>query len=308
MDAHDEFEPDHSTSPTGHVIEALELYGYHPAEGEADPRITPEDTAIQGAVADIFDALISTMADTSLDFDLDEIMWSTVNTFHRAVERIERKLDDNEQAQKRLQREQDGSEVKSVQLETLIGIGQNLIERRDSMEIFRDTAADLYLRSTGTPWSPRSGSRVNHRQMTSAMIDSRDFLAAKRKADNEVLLPAGPKIAFSGGDTTDHRTIWARLDQVHAKHPDMVLLHGGSPKGAERIAATWANNRKVPQVAFKPDWTKHAKAAPFKRNDRMLDTMPIGVIVFPGTGIQENLADKARKMGIPVYRLAEGSA
>jgi len=308
MHAHDEFEPDHSTSPTGHVIEALELYGYHPAEGEADPRITPEDTAIQGAVADIFDALISTMADTSLDFDLDEIMWSTVNTFHRAVERIERKLDDNEQAQNRLQREQDGSEVKSVQLESLIGIGQNLIERRDSMETFRDTAADLFLRTTGTPWSPRSGSRVNHRQMTSAMIDSRDFIAAKRRADNEVLLPAGPKIAFSGGDTIDHRLIWDRLDQVHAKHPDMVLLHGGSPKGAERIAATWADNRKVAQVAFKPDWTRHAKAAPFKRNDRMLDTMPIGVIVFPGTGIQENLADKARKMGIPVYRLAEGSA
>ena len=308
MYAHDEFEPDHSTSPTGHVIEALELYGYRPAEGEADPRITPEDTAIQGAVADIFDALISTMADTSLDFDLDELLWSTVNTFHRAVERIERKLDDNEQAQKRLQREQDGSEVKSVQLETLIGIGQNLIERRDSMETFRDTAADLYLRSTGTPWSPRSGSRVNHRQMTSAMIDSRDFIATKRRADNEVLLPTGPKIAFSGGDTTDHRLIWDRLDQVHAKHPDMVLLHGGSPKGAERIAATWADNRKVPQVAFKPDWTKHAKAAPFKRNDRMLEAMPIGVIIFPGTGIQENLADKARKMGISVYRLAKGSA
>jgi len=308
MYAHDEFEPDHSTSPTGHVIEALELYGYHPAEGEADPRITPEDTAIQGAVADIFDALISTMADTCLDFDLDEIMWSTANTFHRAVERIERKLDDNEQAQKRFQREQDGSEVKSVQLETLIGIGQNLIERRDSTEVFRDTAADIYLRTTGTPWSPRSGSRVNHRQMTSAMIDSRDFLAAKRRADNEVLLPAGPKIAFSGGDTTDHRLIWDRLDQVHAKHPDMVLLHGGSPKGAERIAASWADNRKVPQVAFKPDWTKHAKAAPFKRNDRMLEAMPIGVIIFPGTGIQENLADKARKMGISVYRLAKGSA
>ena len=308
MDAHDELEPDHSTSPTGHVIEDLELYGYRPSEDEADPRITPEDHVIQTAVADIFDALISSMADTSLDFDLDEIMWSTVNTFHRAVERIERKLDDNEQAQKRLQREQDGSEVKSVQLETLIGIGQSLIERRDSMEIFRDTAADIYLRTTGTPWSPRSGSRVNHRQMTAAMIDSRDFLAAKRRADNEVLLPSGPKIAFSGGDTTDHQLIWDKLDQVHAKHPDMVLLHGGTPKGAERIAATWANNRKIPQVAFKPDWTKHAKAAPFKRNDQMLATMPIGVIIFPGTGIQDNLADKARKMGIPVYRFGTGSA
>lgn len=308
MDAHDELEPDHSTSPTGHVIEDLELYGYRPSEDEADPRITPEDHVIQTAVADIFDALISSMADTSLDFDLDEVMWSTVNTFHRAVERIERKLDDNEQAQRRLQREQDGSEVKSVQLENLIGIGQSLIERRDSMELFRDTAADFYLRTTGTPWSPRSGSRVNHRQMTAAIIDSRDFLAAKRRADNEVLLPSGPKIAFSGGDTTDHRLIWDKLDQVHAKHPDMVLLHGGTPKGAERIAATWANNRKVPQVAFKPDWAKHAKAAPFKRNDQMLATMPIGVIIFPGTGIQDNLSDKARKMGIPVYRFGTGSA
>ncbi|MFZ3179711.1 MAG: hypothetical protein WA156_05770 [Methylocystis silviterrae] len=30
--------------------------------------------------------------------------------------------------------------------------------------------------------------------------------------------------------------------------------------------------------------------------------LPIGVIVFPGSGIVENLADKARKMGIPVWR------
>ena len=54
-------------------------------------------------------------------------------------------------AQARLQREQDGSEVKSVQLETLIGIGQNLIERRDSMETFRDIAADLFLRTCYQP-------------------------------------------------------------------------------------------------------------------------------------------------------------
>ena len=83
MYAHDEFEPDHTSSPTDHMIQDLSLYGYRPAAGEADPRITPEDQVIQTAVADIFDALISTMADTSLDFDLDEILWSTVNTFHR---------------------------------------------------------------------------------------------------------------------------------------------------------------------------------------------------------------------------------
>jgi len=308
MSEHDDYEPHHESSPTDHIAQELQLYGYRPSEDEPDPRPAPEDRIIEGAVADIFDALVATMADTSLDPDLDDLLWSTVNMFHRAVDRVERKLDDNEQGQKRLQREQDGSEVKSVQLETLIAVGQSLLDRRDSLELFCETAADIYLRTLGTPWSPRTGSRVNHRQMTAAMIDSRDFLAAKRRADAEVLLPAGPKIAFSGGETTDHRLIWDKLDQVHAKHPDMVLLHGGSPKGAERIAATWASNRKVPQVAFKPDWTKHAKAAPFKRNDQMLATLPIGVIVFPGTGIQDNLEDKARKMGIPVIRLGPGSA
>ncbi|MBW9069964.1 hypothetical protein [Agrobacterium pusense] len=52
----------------------------------------------------------------------------------------------------------------------------------------------------------------------------------------------------------------------------------------------------------------HAKAAPFKRNDAMLDILPIGVIVWPGTGIQDNLADKAKKLGIPVYRFEMGGA
>ena len=63
----------------------------------------------------------------------------------------------------------------------------------------------------------------------------------------------------------------------------------------------------MPQVIFKPDWTRHLNAAPFKRNDQMLDALPIGLIVFPGSGISENLADKARKLGIPVWRFAAES-
>ena len=304
-----EFEPPHSSSPTDHVLNELQLYGYHPFQGEPDPRPLPEGDAVASAVADIFDALVSTLSDTRLEPDLEDLLWSTTNVFHRAVGRIERELDDNEQAQRRSQREQNGSEVRSVELERFTAEGITLIERRNSMELLRDQAADRFEVHTGSSWRPRSGSLVNHRTLTSAMIDSRDFLAVKRRAETEVMLPAGPKIAFTGGlDFNDHRLIWDRLDQVHAKHPDMVLLHGGSPKGAERIAARWADHRKVPQIAFKPDWTKHAKAAPFKRNDQMLDVLPIGVIVFPGTGIQENLADKARKLGIPVWKFGNGGA
>jgi hypothetical protein len=141
------------------------------------------------------------------------------------------------------------------------------------------------------------------------VIDSRDFINAKRRAESQVLLPAGALIGFSGGpDYNDDRLIWGTLDKVHAKHPDMVLLHGGTKTGAELIASKWADHRKVPQVRFNPDWTRHAKAAPFKRNDEMLKVQPIGIIVAPGSGIQQNIADKAKKLGIPVWRLGEGGA
>jgi len=134
------------------------------------------------------------------------------------------------------------------------------------------------------------------------MIDSREFINARRRADAQVLLPKGTRIAFAGGtECNDHTRIWAVLDKVHGKHQDMVLLHGGTPRGAEKIAACWADQRKVPQVVFKPDWTRHHKAAPFKRNDQLLDALPIGVIVFPGSGVTDNLADKARALGIPLF-------
>lgn len=82
-----------------------------------------------------------------------------------------------------------------------------------------------------------------------------------------------------------------------------ILLHGGTPTGAEYIASLWAENRGVTQVVFRPDWKSHNKAAPFKRNDQLLKAMPKGVIACPGSGIHENLVDKARKLGIPVKRI-----
>ncbi|WP_434721284.1 DUF2493 domain-containing protein [Mesorhizobium sp. RIZ17] len=303
-DHHDsDFEPPHASSPTNHVLQELQLFGYRPFEDEPDPRPLPEGNVIAASIADIFDAFVVAMANTRLEPDLEELLWGTVNLFHRAIARIERELDDNEVAQKCLQGDQDGSEVKSVELECRIAQGQTLLERRDAFELMRDQAAEHFERHTASSWRPRSGSAVSHRNLTAAMIDSRDFLAAKKAADSRALLPPGPKVAFTGGlDFNDHRLIWAKLDQIRAKHPDMILLHGGSPRGAELIAAKWAHDRKVPQIAFKPDWTRHAKAAPFKRNDAMLDVLPIGVVHFPGTGIQDNLADKARRLGIPVMR------
>jgi hypothetical protein len=305
----DDFEPVHAASPTEHVLNELQRYGYRPFEDEPDPRPLPEGNALAGAVADIFDALAATLGETRLEPDLGELLWGAVNLFHRAAGRVELDLDKNEQAQRQRHGEQDGSEVKSVELERLTAEGQSLIERRDAYELMRDQASDLYERHTGSPWRPRSGSMVNHRNLTSALVDSRDFLAARKRAKTTVMLPAGPVVAVSGGiDFNDHNFIWAKLDQALEKRPDMVLMHGGSERGAEKIAARWADARKVPHIAFKPDFQKYpAKRAPYIRNDIMLEILPVGVLVFGKGGIQGNFYDKARKLGIPA-RMYEGGA
>lgn len=303
-----DFEPHHATSPTQAVIAELQLYGYRPHQDEPDPRPLPDETAVQIAIVDIFDALVATLGDTRLEPDLEQLLWSTVNLFHRAADRAQRDLDDNEDRQRRSQDEQDGSEVRSVELERLVAEGISAVERRNAFEFIRDHAAELFDLHTGSSWSPRAGSKVSHKALTAAVIDSRDYIAAKRRAETEIMIPEGTRIAFAGGlDCNDTQPIWDVLDRAHGKNPDMVLVHGGSPKGAERIAACWAEKRTVPQLVFKPDWIRHAKAAPFKRNDALLATMPKGLIVFPGSGITENLADKARRLGIPVWRCGGAS-
>ncbi|MEO7170234.1 MAG: DUF2493 domain-containing protein [Sphingomonas sp.] len=287
---------------TAYLLQEMQLYGHRPFEDEPDHRPLPDERIARGAVAEIFDALASCLSDTRIEPDLEDIAWGIVNVFHRAGERVERELDDNEQAQKRFQREQDGSEVKSVELERKIAEGITMLERRDAMEFFRDASADQFRIHLRKPWLPRSGPMVNRKMLTSAVLDSRKQIDKRAWQDARVLNPDGVRIVFTGGaDYNDHQRIYAVLDKVRANLPNMILLHGATPTGAERIAACWARDRDVPQDPYRPDWNRHKKAAPFKRNDAMLEAAPRGVVVFPGTGIQDNLADKARKMGIRIW-------
>lgn len=295
-------DPETSAAPFADVLDALQLSGRRLIGDDAALPL-PDEARMGGAVADLFDALVVTLGDTACEPDLEGLLWGLVHLFHRGAERVGRLLDANEQEQRESQTSQDGSEVASVELERLLARGRALIDRRDALECMRDEALRHFERETGRSWRPRHGSLLNRRTMTASLIDSREFLNARRHAETSLILPPGPKVALSGGTAfNDHALIWAKLDQVRARHPDMVLLHGGSERGAELIAARWAESRKVAQIAFRPDWTRHGKAAPFRRNDALLEVLPIGVIVLPGTGIQDNLADKARKMGIPVWR------
>lgn len=78
--------------------------------------------------------------------------------------------------------------------------------------------------------------------------------------------------------------VWATLDKVRDRVPDMVLIHGGDTKGVDRLASSWAERRGIPQVTFSLDMRLGARAG-FKRNERMLSLDPRYVIAFPGNGV-----------------------
>jgi len=69
----------------------------------------------------------------------------------------------------------------------------------------------------------------------------------------------------------------------------MLLLHGGNLTGGEHIAALRARVGKITHVAFRSDWERFKKAAPFRRNDQMLEALPKAVIACPGNDINANL-------------------
>ena len=127
-------EPGHQSSATARVIEDLQLYGYQPSAGEPDPRPLPDTGRLEGAVSDLFDILAGTFQDTSLEPDLADLLWCLTDLFHKKSARVQRQLEDNEDRQKRSQQEQDGSEIRSVELETLIAQGQSHLERREAFE------------------------------------------------------------------------------------------------------------------------------------------------------------------------------
>ena len=198
-------------------------------------------------------------------------------------------------------RAQDGTEIKSRELELVTDRAQNLGDRRDAFEIMRDAAAEQYRGETGDTWRPRRGSHASQTgKLTSAAIDARDFQRARKDRETTAHLPQGTLVAIAGGkDVADPAAVIAKLDQTRAKYADIVLVHGGGP-GVEKIAARWAERNGVDQVVCKPDWDRHGRAAPFRRNEELLQLLPKGVIAFPGSGITENLVDRARQLGIPV--------
>ncbi len=291
---------------TAMICEQAALFGATPGPDEFDNRTVWDVTESTDAVLRAFHLLAEAAPDgTQLADERSNLLWGFVNALDAQAQRLDRAADRIIPQVRELQREQDGSEIRSRELELKIDRAQNLNDRRDAFEQMRDAASEAYRDLTGEVWRPRRGSHVSQTgKLTSAVIEARDFQRARKDRENTAHLPQGTLVAVAGGkEANDAGKIIAHLDKVKAKYADVVLVHGGGP-GAEKIAAGWAERNGIHQVVCKPDWEAHGRAAPFRRNDELLSLLPKGVIAFPGSGITDNLIDKARALGIPVKQVS----
>ena len=294
-------------SATAMICENAALFGATPERGEFDPREVWDRAEATAALSEAFRILSTGVAPDGFQLadERESLLWGIVNAFDAQVRRLDRSVDRLSPELRDLQSAQDGSEVKSRELELVTDRAQNLGDRRDAFEQMRDVAAEHYRAETGDVWRPRRGSHTSQTgALTSAAIDARDFQRARKDRETRAHLPEGTLVAIAGGrDVTDPGAVFRSLDRTRAKYADLVLAHGGGP-GVEKLAAQWAERNGVHQVVCKPNWDRDGKAAPFRRNDVLLNFLPKGLVAFPGSGITNNMIDKARKIGIPVLLAA----
>ena len=284
----------------------------HLAIDHADQPVTtdlPETEAVEQTLGAIWSDLLALFPDTALEEDAEEIAWGLVNIFHRAAAKRSAELDRATDEIRVLLASADGSEVHTSELEKQIDRARAAEAAMLGLESFREAAALLYMNETGHSWRPATGSRLNHSStLTSAVVDGRDFLRARSESRRRAAMPEGTPVLFAGGRlsfaSTDDATlvagrVWETLDKVRDRLADMVLVHGGDTKGLDRVAAAWAERRKVAQVAFGLDRRLGSRAG-FRRNEQMLSLNPRCLVAFGGNGVLERLVIQAKDKGIHV--------
>lgn len=274
-----------------------------------DPSDFPSEEAVEQTLAAVWSDLFVMFSGTSLEADAEDVAWGFVNLFHRAASRKSAQLDRASDEVRALLAAADGSEVHSSNLEEQVERAQAAEASMMAFEQMREVAAALYLDETGSSWKPMTGSRPSHSaKLTSAVIDARDFLRARSARRQEAHLPEGVPVVFAGGrssfQTVDEAKafadlVWSTLDKVRGNVPDMILVHGGDGKGADRLAASWAERRDIQQLTFGLDRRLGARAG-FRRNEQMLALDPRYVIAFPGNGVLERLVIEAKTRRITV--------
>ncbi len=78
----------------------------------------------------------------------------------------------------------------------------------------------------------------------------------------------------------DNWTLSKFLNSVHESHPDLVIVHGACPSGADKMAKNWAILNGVEHEPHPAKWQQYGKAAGHMRNLEMVTTNPDYAVAF----------------------------
>ena len=284
-------------SVTATVCENAALFGAAPERGEFDSRDVWDADDATDAVSEAFRILAQGVAPDGFQLadERESLLWGFVNCLDAQVRRLDRS---RRPAQPGAARPAEGPGRHRDQVARAGAGHRPRPQPRRPPRRLRDRCATPPPTPTAkrpaTRGDPRHGSNVSQTGRLTSASHRRPRLHARPEGprDHGRTCPQGTLVAIAGGkDVADPAAVIRMLDKTRVKHGDMVLVHGGGP-GVEKIAARWAERNGIDQVVCKPDWDRHGRAAPFRRNDELLNLLPKGVIAFPGSGITDNLVDK----------------
>ena len=181
-------------SVTATVCENAALYGATPERDELDTREVWDADDATDAVSEAFRILAQGVAPDGFQLadERESLLWGFVNMLDSQTRRLDRAADKLMPELRDLQKAQDGTEIKSRELELTTDRAQSLTARRDAFEQMRDDAAEAYRSETGGMWRPRRGSHASQTgKLTSAAIDARDYQRARKDRKTTAHLPQG---------------------------------------------------------------------------------------------------------------------
>ena len=191
----DDREPEHAASATAMACDSLALHGATPGRDEFDSREVWDRDDASTAIAEAFRIMAQGVAPDGFQLadERESLLWGFVNMLDSQTKRLDRAADKLLPDLRDLQRAQDGTEIKSRELELVTDRAQNLTGRRDAFEIMRDEAAEAYRADTGSTWRPRRGSHTSQTgNLTSAAVDARDFMRARKNRETMAHFPREP--------------------------------------------------------------------------------------------------------------------
>lgn len=112
-------------------------------------------------------------------------------------------------------------------------------------------------------------------------------------------------LVCGGRDYRDRESAFKVLDAAHYANPIECIIHG-TARGADSIAAEWAESRLIPIEPYPADWKRHGSGGGPIRNQRMLDEgKPHMVIAFPGGYGTADMIRRAEAAKVPVVKITK---